>query len=47
MQRVDDPKISVTLTVRRSTVEKIKRSVPEGVSVNQALSQAVESKYGR
>ncbi len=41
-----DPKVSVTLSIRRSTHERITRELPEGQSVPWALSAAVERKYG-
>lgn len=41
-----DPKVSVTLSIRRSTLECITRQLPEGQSVPWALSAAVERKYG-
>ena len=47
MQRVEDPKVRVSLSLRRSTVEAIQQALKEGESVGRALSAAVESKYGR
>ncbi len=41
-----DPKVSVTLSLRRSTVERIAGLLPEGQTVASNLSMAVEQKYG-
>ena len=41
-----DPKVSVTLSVRSSTVNRIAAQLPEGMTVSKALSDAVERKYG-
>lgn len=46
MQRSDDPKVRVSLSLRRSTVESIVKALKEGESVGRALSAAVEAKYG-
>ncbi len=41
-----DPKVSVTLTIRRSTVDRIAELLPAGQTVAGNLSVAVEQKYG-
>lgn len=41
-----DPKVSVTLSIRRSTREAIAAKLQNGQTVGLALSAAVEAKYG-
>lgn len=42
----DDPKVSVTLSLRRSTVARISDQLTGDQTVAGALSAAVEAKYG-
>ncbi len=42
----EDPKVSVTLTIHRSTRDRIATRLPEGQTVAGVLSAAVEHKYG-
>lgn len=42
-----DPKVRVSLSLRKSTVENLERLTPKDSTVGIELSKAVESKFGK